>query len=46
MNTDKDISELIENAKEIQCGVKVNYLGTNDKEVNHARIKKALTITR
>jgi hypothetical protein len=28
------------------CGVKVNYLGNNDIEVNHARIKKALTITR
>ena len=27
-------------------GVKVNYLGNNDKEVNHACIKKALTITR
>ncbi len=28
------------------CGVKVHYLGNNDREVNHARIKKALTITR
>jgi len=46
MNEDKDISELIEKAKEIQCGVKVNYLGNNDKEVNHARTKKALTTTR
>ena len=28
------------------CGAKVHYLGNNDREVNHARIKKALTITR
>jgi len=46
MNEDKDISELLEKAKEIQCGVKINYLGNTDREVNHARIKKALTITR
>ena len=28
------------------CGVKVKYLGNNDREVNHACIKKARTITR
>jgi len=46
MNEDKDISELIEKAKDIHRGAKVHYLGNNDREVNHARIKKALTITR